>query len=129
MSGGVKNMHVSNCTFIGTDVGLRFKSNRGRGGVVENIFISNIGLTCIDANGIKIRNLSLSTKKMPALDFKNSRNVVLDGFKYPADTNLLFHFSGAKTENVKLKNSGVVDPKKQMIVDKDVPANAIKLVE
>ncbi|SHF46743.1 Right handed beta helix region [Mariniphaga anaerophila] len=42
MSGGVKNMHVSNCTFIGTDVGLRFKSNRGRGGVVEDIFISNI---------------------------------------------------------------------------------------
>lgn len=42
MSGGVKNMHVSNCTFIGTDVGLRFKSNRGRGGVVEDIFISGI---------------------------------------------------------------------------------------
>lgn len=47
MSGGVKNMHVSNCTFIGTDVGLRFKSNRGRGGVVENIFISNIRMTDI----------------------------------------------------------------------------------
>ena len=29
MSGGVRNLHVSNCTFIGTDVGLRFKSNRG----------------------------------------------------------------------------------------------------
>ena len=42
MSGGVKNMHVSDCTFIGTDVGLRFKSNRGRGGVVENIFISGV---------------------------------------------------------------------------------------
>jgi polygalacturonase len=42
MSGGVKNMYVSGCTFIGTDVGLRFKSNRGRGGVVENIFFSDI---------------------------------------------------------------------------------------
>ncbi len=42
MSGGVKNMHVSDCTFIGTDVGLRFKSNRGRGGVVEGIFISGV---------------------------------------------------------------------------------------
>ncbi|WP_167607236.1 glycoside hydrolase family 28 protein [Maribellus sediminis] len=42
MSGGVKNMHVSNCTFIGTDVGLRFKSNRGRGGVVEGIYISGV---------------------------------------------------------------------------------------
>lgn len=47
MSGGVRNMHVSNCTFMGTDVGLRFKSNRGRGGVVENIYISDIRMTDI----------------------------------------------------------------------------------
>ena len=42
MSGGVRNVSVSNCEFLGTDVGLRFKSNRGRGGVVENIYIHNI---------------------------------------------------------------------------------------
>lgn len=42
MSGGVKNVSVKNCQFLGTDVGLRFKSNRDRGGVVENIYISDI---------------------------------------------------------------------------------------
>ncbi len=42
MSGGVKNISVTNCRFLGTDVGLRFKSCRGRGGVVENIHISDI---------------------------------------------------------------------------------------
>lgn len=42
MSGGVRNISVKNCQFLGTDVGLRFKSNRGRGGVVENIYISDI---------------------------------------------------------------------------------------
>jgi len=42
MSGGVRNISVRNCQFLGTDVGLRFKSNRGRGGVVENIYISDI---------------------------------------------------------------------------------------
>ncbi|HRX10002.1 MAG TPA: glycoside hydrolase family 28 protein [Draconibacterium sp.] len=47
MSGGVRNVHVSDCTFMGTDVGLRFKSNRGRGGIVENIFISDILMTDI----------------------------------------------------------------------------------
>lgn len=52
MSGGVKNMHVSNCLFMGTDVGLRFKSKRGRGGVVENIFISDIWMTDIPTNAI-----------------------------------------------------------------------------
>ena len=44
MSGGVRNISVSNCKFLGTDVGLRFKSKRGRGGVVENIWINNISM-------------------------------------------------------------------------------------
>ena len=52
MSSGVKNLHVSNCTFIGTDVGLRFKSNRGRGGVVENIFISDVEMMNIPTQAI-----------------------------------------------------------------------------
>ncbi len=52
MSGGVRNMHVSNCTFMGTDVGLRFKSNRGRGGVVENIYISGIRMIDIPTYAI-----------------------------------------------------------------------------
>ena len=42
MSGGVENVSVSNCRFLGTDVGLRFKSCRGRGGVVRNIHIRDI---------------------------------------------------------------------------------------
>ena len=44
MSGGARNLHVSDCTFIGTDIGLRFKTTRGRGGVVENIYIKNIDM-------------------------------------------------------------------------------------
>lgn len=47
MSGGARNMLVRNCTFMGTDVGLRFKSNRGRGGVVEKIWIEGIDMTDI----------------------------------------------------------------------------------
>ncbi|MBF0649935.1 glycoside hydrolase family 28 protein [Dysgonomonas sp. GY75] len=44
MSGSVRNILVSNCQFLGTDVGLRFKSCRGRGGVVENIYIRDINM-------------------------------------------------------------------------------------
>ncbi|MFT3737387.1 MAG: glycoside hydrolase family 28 protein [Breznakibacter sp.] len=47
MSGGVKNIQLSNCSFLGTDVGLRFKSRRGRGGVVENIYVSNVSMVDI----------------------------------------------------------------------------------
>ncbi|MCR8666789.1 glycoside hydrolase family 28 protein [Aestuariibaculum sp. M13] len=53
MSGGVKNVHVSDCTFLGTDVGLRFKSTRGRGGIVENIYISNIDMMHIPTEAIR----------------------------------------------------------------------------
>jgi polygalacturonase len=42
--GGMHNIFVSDCRFIGTDVGLRFKSNMGRGGLVDAIFIRNISM-------------------------------------------------------------------------------------
>ncbi len=47
MSGGVRNIWVNDCQFLGTDAGLRFKSCRGRGGVVENIYIRNISMADI----------------------------------------------------------------------------------
>jgi polygalacturonase len=52
MSGGVRNFIVRNCTFIGTDIGLRFKSTRGRGGVVENIYVSDIRMEDIPGDAI-----------------------------------------------------------------------------
>jgi hypothetical protein len=52
MSGGAKNIYVSNCTFIGADIGLRFKTTRGRGGVVENIFIKDIYMKNIPGEAI-----------------------------------------------------------------------------
>jgi polygalacturonase len=42
MSGGARNIFIYDCTFMGTDKGLRFKSVRGRGGIVENIYAKNI---------------------------------------------------------------------------------------
>jgi len=52
MSGGAKNLFVSDCSFIGTDIGLRFKTTRGRGGVVEKIFINNINMKDIAGEAI-----------------------------------------------------------------------------
>lgn len=52
MSGGARNIHVSDCTFIGSDIGLRFKTTRGRGGIVEDIFISNIFMKDIPGEAI-----------------------------------------------------------------------------
>ena len=45
MSGSVRNVVVSNCIFTGTDRGIRLKSRRGRGGVVENVRVTNVVMT------------------------------------------------------------------------------------
>jgi polygalacturonase len=52
MSGGAKNLFVYNNSFIGTDIGLRFKTTRGRGGVVEKIYISDVNMKDIAGEAI-----------------------------------------------------------------------------
>ncbi|WP_054941121.1 glycoside hydrolase family 28 protein [Paenibacillus ihuae] len=42
MSGDIRNVVISNCIFKETDRGIRMKSRRGRGGIIEDIRISNI---------------------------------------------------------------------------------------
>ena len=61
MSGGVENIRVSRCTFIGTDVGLRFKSARGRGGVVRDIWVEDVAMTGIPGDAV-IFNLHYAGK-------------------------------------------------------------------
>jgi polygalacturonase len=52
MSGGVRNVYVNNCIFLGTDLGLRFKSTRGRGGVVESLYYNNVSMKGIQTDAI-----------------------------------------------------------------------------
>lgn len=47
MSRGISNVLIENCIFAGTDIGVRFKSAMGRGGVVEDITIKNIQMNNI----------------------------------------------------------------------------------
>ena len=52
MSGGVRHVTVSDCTFKGTENGLRCKSVRGRGGVVEDVRVNNVKMS--DIHGVAI---------------------------------------------------------------------------
>lgn len=96
MSRGVENIIVEDCSFIGTDIGIRFKSALGRGGVVENITIRNITMTniieeaCIFTMGYVLKNLETtktdemeSTLKEDVPEFKNIylEDIVCQGAK------------------------------------------------
>lgn len=63
MSGSVRKVTISNCVFDGTNRGIRLKSTRGRGGVVEAIRVSNIVMSNIKDEAII---LDLRYSKMPA---------------------------------------------------------------
>jgi polygalacturonase len=52
MSGGVRNVFVSECDIGGCDQGIRFKSMRGRGGYVENVYFDNIRMTALREEAI-----------------------------------------------------------------------------
>lgn len=42
---GVENLVVSNCTFTGTDAGIRIKTPRGNGGLAQNLTYENLTMT------------------------------------------------------------------------------------
>ncbi len=76
MSGGARNIYVSNCTFIGTDIGLRFKTTRGRGGVVENIFIKDIYMKDIPGEAILFDMYYMAKDPVPMAGEKRELPVV-----------------------------------------------------
>ncbi|MES2239520.1 MAG: glycoside hydrolase family 28 protein [Bacteroidota bacterium] len=141
MSSGVKNMHVSNCSFMGTDVGLRFKSNRGRGGVVENIFISDIFMTDIPSQAISFDlyyggksiaetleegGTPVSNKMLPVDEktpqFKNilMKNITISG---AAQAVFLQGLPEMNLENIEISNLKAKADKGFTIID----ANGIKI--
>ncbi len=54
MSGGVRNIFAHNCAIRQTEMGIRLKSMRGRGGVVENVEFKDIKVDDIDGVAIQV---------------------------------------------------------------------------
>lgn len=45
--GGIEDLRVSNCAFDSTDAGVRIKTLRGRGGVLQNLVYENLTMTAV----------------------------------------------------------------------------------
>ena len=65
MSGDVKKIVISNCVFDGTDRGIRIKTARGRGGVVEDIRVDNIVMKNIREQAIVLDMQYATTQPEP----------------------------------------------------------------
>lgn len=79
MSGGVRNVVASNIVSKGTDKGIRIKSGRGRGGVVENVRFSN---WVIDRAGeaINVNSYYTNVPEEPVGERTPTfRDIVIDG--------------------------------------------------
>ena len=46
-SGGIEDLRVSNCSFDGTDSGIRIKTARRRGGLLQNLTYENLTMTAV----------------------------------------------------------------------------------
>lgn len=116
MSRGVKNLLCENCTFVGTDIGIRFKSAIGRGGVVENIEIKNINMTDIINEAI-IFNMDYSLYKMKHEQSDDVQTTNPDDIPYFKD--ILIENVNCDSSDTILKIVGINDETIKNITIKD----------
>jgi polygalacturonase len=85
MSGDVRNVYVHDCRVTGGDQGIRLKSMRGRGGVVENVHVEKIHMAGLRQEAIVLNMFygsSTATSKSDAAPaFRNIhiRDVTCEG--------------------------------------------------
>lgn len=89
MSGNVKRVAITNCVFEGTDRGIRIKTMRGRGGVIEDILVSNIVMNNMITEGILITLRYQRTdpepvsERTPACNNVRISNIIVRGGQRP----------------------------------------------
>ncbi|MDE3057295.1 MAG: glycoside hydrolase family 28 protein [Bacteroidota bacterium] len=210
--GGVNNVFVNNCVYVGTDVGLRFKSLRGKGGLVQNVFVDGIqmrgiatdailfdmyygggspdveaekqddthhaepvnertprfqnfsikniaclgaaramdvkglaempvkniflenvsiesekGVFLTQADGVTFRNVTITLRTGAVISLDESRNITIDGMKYPAGAERFLSVEGETSEAIRVSGVDVSLAKKGIEIGKDVPAHAITM--
>jgi polygalacturonase len=93
MSGDVRKITISNCVFDGTDRGIRIKTTRGRGGIVEEIRVDNIIMKNIKQQAIVLDMAYTRTQPEPVSErTPRFRNIHLSNIT--AQTNEAIYING-----------------------------------
>jgi polygalacturonase len=93
MSGDVRKITISNCIFDGTDRGIRIKTTRGRGGIVEEIRVDNIIMKNIQRQAIVLDMAYTRTQPEPVSErTPQFRNIHLSNIT--AQTNEAIYING-----------------------------------
>ncbi|MGA3287106.1 MAG: glycoside hydrolase family 28 protein [Bacteroidota bacterium] len=143
--GGVRNVSVRNCVFIGTDVGLRFKSARDRGGIIEKVFFDGIQMREIVTDAIlfdmyysggapdvearkdlTIRKAEVVTNMTPQFKDFYVKNIVCNGADRAVVINGLPEMS---IKNMNLENVSITSKRGVYIADADgIQLNGCRIV-
>jgi len=110
--GGIRNVVIQNCTFEGADNGIRIKSARDRGGLIENVVYRNIrmknvgvaitiNLFYFDKAGQQARKASPVTSTTPIVRSVRISEVTAEGAKTAGD---IVGLPEMPIENVTLEN-------------------------
>ncbi|MEX2602225.1 MAG: glycoside hydrolase family 28 protein [Balneolaceae bacterium] len=81
-SGGIRDIYVHDAYFEGTDRGIRFKTERGRGNIIENIYIRDIEMKDLNNHGINMNTFytgPTATGPAPLIRNVDIRNIRIDG--------------------------------------------------
>ncbi|GLG02307.1 hypothetical protein Alches_23480 [Alicyclobacillus hesperidum subsp. aegles] len=118
MSGGVRDVWVENCDFNGTNAGLRIKTLRGRGGIVQNITFDHVTMNNIQAQAFIIDENYASngsalppgpvTDATPAIRNLNFDNITVNG------ANQAMYFNGLAElpiQNISFDNVSITGAK------------------
>ncbi len=87
-SGGINNVYVHDAHFEGADRGIRFKTERGRGNVIENIYIRDITMKDIESQAINFNSYYSGpgvTGPAPLIRNIDIRNIQIDGVPEPIE--------------------------------------------
>ncbi len=111
-SGGIRNVYVHNALFDGSDRGIRFKTERGRGNVIENIFIHDIQMSNITYEAINFNTYYTGpgvTGPSPLIRNIHISDIHIDGVP---NAIVLTGLPEKWLENVNLKNIVVANSEK-----------------